>query len=109
MTTTPKVLIESKIAEGAETTQYTASNCKATIDKFTATNTGASSAILTVHLVTSGGTVAAAHPIAKTLQPGQTWPFPELVGQNLESGDQISTLAPAGSAISIRSSGREFT
>jgi hypothetical protein len=108
MTTTPKVLIASKTAETTETSQYTANNCKATIDKFTATNNGATNATLTVHLITAGSDVSHAHTISKTIVPGDTWPFPNLVGQNLESGDSISTLSPSGT-ITIRASGREFT
>lgn len=107
MTTTPKVLIASKTAETVETTQYTATNCKATIDKFTATNTGGVNATLTVHLVTSGGSAATGHTISKTIAPGDSWPFPNVVGHNLESGDFISTVASAGT-ISMRVSGREF-
>lgn len=109
MTTTPKVLIASKTAETAETTQYTATNCKATVDKFTATNKGATTASLTVTIVTAGGSAATGHPITKQIQPGTTWPFPEVVGQQLEAGDFISTLGGAASTISIRASGREFT
>ena len=41
MTVSIKVLIPAKQAENAQTTQYTATNCKAIIDKFTATNTTA--------------------------------------------------------------------
>lgn len=108
MTTTLKVLIPAKVAETAETTQYTAANCKATIDKFTATNTGGANATLTVHLVTAGGSVATSHTISKTIAPGVTWPFPELVGHSLEAGDAISTIASANT-ISMRASGREIT
>lgn len=109
MTTTPKVLIAPKLAEIAETPQYTSDNCKTAIDKFTATNTSGANQTLTVHLVTAGG--AAAGPInaiTKTISPGTTWPFPELVGHMLESGDVISTSASANT-ISIRASGRQFT
>ena len=35
MTVTVKVLIPPKQAEGTQTTQYTATNCKTIIDKFT--------------------------------------------------------------------------
>jgi hypothetical protein len=109
MTTITKVLIPAKVAETTEMTDYTAANCKAAIDKFTATNTGAANATLTVHIVTAGGTVAGAHTVSKTIAPGVTWPFPELVGHTLESGDAISAISSAGSTISIRASGREFT
>lgn len=108
MTTTPKVLIPPKLAETAETTQYTSDNCKTAIDKFTAVNTGGANATLTVHLVPSGGAAAVSNAIAKTIAPGVTWAFPELVGHLLESGDVISTIASANT-ISIRASGRQFT
>jgi hypothetical protein len=39
MTVSIKVLIPAKQAENAQTTQYTATNVKAIIDKFTVTNT----------------------------------------------------------------------
>jgi hypothetical protein len=46
---------------------------------------------------------------AKTLQAGETYTFPEIVGQILGSGAFISTIAGTGSAINIRASGREVT
>lgn len=110
MTTTPKVLIDAKFAEAAETVQYTSENGKTAIDKFTATNRSANPATLTVRLIPSGGAAAESNAVSKTIQPGQTWPFPDsLVGHNMEAGDRISTLASAANAISIRASGRVFT
>ena len=44
MTVLVKTLIPSKIAEGTQTTQYTANGVTAIIDKFTATNYSASAA-----------------------------------------------------------------
>jgi hypothetical protein len=110
MTTTPAVLIDSKFAEAAETEQYTSKDCKTAIDKFTATNRSANPETLTVRLIPSGGAAAESNAVTKTIQPGQTWPFPDsLVGHNMESGDKISTLASAADAIAIRASGRQFT
>lgn len=109
MTTTPAVLIKPKLAEATETQQYLSDNCKTAIDKFTAVNTGASNATLTVHLVSSGGAAAGAvNAFSKTLAPGASWPFPDLVGHLLDLGDTISTIASAAT-ISIRASGRQFT
>ena len=51
MAVTSKVLIESKTMEAALTTQYTAVNATAIIDKFTATNVTAANATIDVHLV----------------------------------------------------------
>jgi hypothetical protein len=108
VTTIPKVLIQPKLAEAAETPQYTSDGVKTTIDKFTAVNTGAANATLTVHLVPAGGATGLANAFSKTLTPGASWPFPDLVGHVLEAGDSISTIASVA-GISIRSSGRQFT
>jgi hypothetical protein len=109
MTTTPAVLIKPKLAEASEAQQYLSDGCRTSIDKFTAVNTGASNATLTIHLVSAGGAVAGpANAFSKTLVPGASWPFPDVVGHVLESGDMISTLASAAT-ISIRASGRKFT
>jgi hypothetical protein len=109
MTTTPKVLIEAKLAEAGDTVQYTAENCKAAIDKFTATNVTGANATITVHLVPASSGVAVANAFTKTIPPGVTWPFPEIVGHLLELGDSISTNPGAANTFSIRASGREFT
>ena len=111
MTVSIKVLIPAKQAENTQTTQYTATNCKAIIDKFTATNFSASAAEISVNIVTTAGTAGNENLITKTktLQPTETYTFPELVGQVLNSGDFISTLAGTATAINIRASGRQIT
>jgi hypothetical protein len=45
----------------------------------------------------------------KTIQPSEVYTFPELVGQVLNRGDFISTIAGTASAINMRVSGREVT
>lgn len=111
MTVTLKVLIPSKIAESAQTTQYTASGVKTIIDKFTATNYSASAATLSINLVTQYDSTGNQNLTVKTksLAAGETYTFPEIVGHYLENGGYISTLAGTGSAINIRASGREVT
>jgi hypothetical protein len=111
MTVTVKVLIPAKQAENAQTTQYTATNAKAIIDKFTATNTSAGNVTLSVNLVTSGGSPGVGNLVvdARTIAPDETYTFPELVGQVLESGGFISTIASAATSLTIRASGREIT
>jgi hypothetical protein len=110
MAVTIKVLIPAKQAENAQTTQYTAVNCKAIIDKFTATNTSGGNVTISVNLVTSGS-AAATNLIVDTrsIAPDETYTFPELVGQALESAGFISTLASAATSLTIRASGREIT
>ena len=111
MTVTVKVLIPAKTAEVSQTTQYTATGVTTIIDKFTATNYSASAATISVNLVTGGDTAGNANLItkAKTLQPAETYTFPELVGQVLMPSGFISTIAGTASSINIRSSGREVS
>lgn len=111
MAVTLKVLVPAKIAENSQTNQYTATNCTAVIDKFTATNYSATAATLSVNIVTSGDTAGNQNLIVKTktIQPGATYTFPELVGHYLATGGFISTAASAATSINIRVSGREFT
>ena len=106
-----KVLIPAKIAENTQTTQYTAQNVSAIIDKFTATNYSASAATISVNLVTGATTAGDSNLITKTktLQPSEVYTFPELVGQVLMPSSFISTIAGTASAINIRSSGREVS
>jgi hypothetical protein len=108
MTVTVSNLIPSKIAESSQTTQYTSTNVTTIIDKFTATNYSATAATLSVNLVTSGGTAGNDNLVTKlkSLQPGEVYTFPEIVGQVLNSGGFISTIAGTATAINIRASGR---
>ncbi len=111
MTTTVVNIIPRKQAEAVQTSQYLAVNCKTIIDKFTATNTSAVNAVLSVNLVAAGGTEGNANLVmkARSIAPGETYTCPELVGQSLESGGFISTLAGTASALTISASGREIT
>lgn len=111
MTVTAKVLIPAKIAEASQTTQYTATNVTAIIDKFTATNYSAGAVTISVNIVTSGGSAGNDNLITKTksLQPAEVYTFPEIVGQILAPSGFISTIASAATSINIRASGREVT
>ncbi len=110
MAVTVKILIPAKEAEGTQTAQYTAVNCRAIIDKFTATNTSAGNVTLSVNLVTFGGTADNSNLIVDTrsIAPNETYTFPELVGQVLDPGGIISTIASAAASLTIRASGREI-
>ena len=111
MTVSIKVLIPAKQAESSQTTQYTATNCKAIIDKFTITNTSAGNVTISVNLVTVSGSPSASNLIMDTraIAPHETYTCPELVGQALEPGGFISTIASAATSLTIRASGREIT
>jgi len=110
MAVTTKVLIEAKTAETAQTTQYTATNCTARIDHFTATNTSSSNVTISVNLVPSGGTAGTTNLVVKTraIAPNECYTFPELTGASLASGDFISTLT-SSAVLTIRANGVEIT
>lgn len=110
MTVTAKNLVAPKTVENVQTTQYTAVNVTTIIDKFTATNYNTAAATISVNLVTVGGAAGNNNLISKTktLQPAEVYTFPELVGQVLNPGDFISTIAGTASAINMRVSGREI-
>jgi hypothetical protein len=105
-----KVLIPAKTAEGTQTVQYTATNVTTIIDKFTATNYDTAARTISVNLVAASGSAGNDNLIVKTktLQPSETYTFPELVGQVLSNGNFISTIASTGTSINIRASGREI-
>ena len=111
MAVTVKNLVPGKTVENVQTTQYTAANVTTIIDKFTATNYSATAATISVNLVTVAGSAGNQNLITKTktLQPSEVYTFFELVGQVLNPGDFISTLAGTASAINMRVSGREVT
>jgi hypothetical protein len=111
MTVTVRVLIPAKTAENTQVTQYTATGVTTIIDKFTATNYSGSAATISVNLVTAAGSAGNDNLIVKTktLQPAETYTFPEIVGAALAPSGFISTIAGTASAINIRSNGREIT
>ena len=111
MTVTIKVLIPAKQAENSQTTQYTAVNVKAIIDKFTVTNTSANNVTFSCNLVTVSGSAGASNLIvdSRTIVPDETYTCPELVGQALDVGGFISTIAGAATSLTIRASGREIS
>ena len=109
MVTTVKALIEAKFLVTGDTTQYTAENCKTSIDKFTAVNTTNLNVAVTVHIIPAGGASDASNQISINLPGLKSWPFPELVGHILEPGDSLTTACGTADAVWIRASGREIT
>lgn len=106
-----KNIIPRKQAENSQTAQYTAVNCKTLIDKFTVTNTSANNVTLSVNLVANGGSAGDSNLVmkARTILPAETYTCPEIVGQSLEAGGFISTIASAATSLTISATGREIT
>lgn len=110
MTVTVKCLVEAKQAENSQTTQYTSTAMKTIIDKATVTNTTGGAVTFAVNLVPSGGAAGDDNMIVeKNIAANSTYTLPEAVGQVLEAGDFISTLAGAATSLTIRFSGRQIT
>ena len=112
MSVTPTVLVPPLQMQATQITQYSvpASN-RAIIDKATVTNTDTVSRTFSVNLVTSGGSAGNANLVIddRAVAPGETYTCPELVGQVLEAGSFISTIASAATALTLRVSGRQIT
>ena len=111
MTVTVSVLVPPKQMEASQTTQYTATNVRAIIDKATVTNTDTVSRTFSVNIVTSGGSAGNANLVidTRTVQPDETYLCPELVGHVLAPGGFISTIASNATSLTLRVSGREIT
>ena len=104
-------IIPAKQAENAQTTQYTAVNCRTIIDTCNVVNTTAGNIQFSANLVASSGAPGDSNLMIKSrsIAPGETYRCPELIGQVLESGGFISTLAGAAASLTIRANGREIT
>jgi hypothetical protein len=104
-------IIPRKQAENVQTGQYIANNVKTIIDKFTATNTSANNVVFSCNLIPLGGSASDANLVldTKTINPGETYLCPELIGQVLERDGIISTLCDTVTALTISASGREIS
>ncbi len=111
MTTLIKNIIPRKQMENSQAGQYTATNCKTIIDKFTVTNTSGGNVTFSVNLVVSGGSAGDSNLIIKnkSIGPSATYTCPELIGQTLEASGFISTIASAATSLTMSASGREIT
>jgi hypothetical protein len=99
----------NEVANGLET-QYTAVNCRTIIDKCTVMNYTAGAVQVSIHLVPDGDIAATDNTVmVRSIQGGETYLCPEVVGHVLEPGDAITTTGGAASSLVIRASGREIT
>ena len=110
MTVTVRVLAFTQMAS-TQATQYTATGVRTIIDKATVTNTDTANRTFSVNLVPASGSPGNANLVIddKSVVPGETYLCPELVGQVLDPGSFISTIASAASALTLRISGREVS
>ena len=111
MAVTAKALVEGQIIPNADTTVYTAPAFTTTIiDKLTCANYDSVSRVITISIVASSASVGNAYYIAKrTLASFETYTWPEVVGQILNTGDFVSAIASNNTGVNLRMSGREIT
>ena len=104
-------IIPAKNMENTQTAQYVSDGVTTIIDKFTATNFSSGMVNVSVNLAAVSEATGNSNLIVKTrtLQPGETYTFPEIVGHTLPSGGFVSTLASAAAAVNLRASGREIS
>jgi hypothetical protein len=106
-----KALVEAKSVEQVQTTQYVVAVTATIIDKMTATNYSSAARTISVNLVPAGQLPGDSNLIvkAKTLQPSETYTFPEIAGHVMNTGDYISTLGSLAASMNFRASGREIS
>jgi hypothetical protein len=111
MAVTAKPLFDAQQTAAAETQVYAApAGTRTIIDKFTAYNSTAAVAALSIKLVPAAGAPAASNQIVqRTLAVGEAYTFPEVIGHVLNPGDKISVLQSVANALTLRASGREVT
>lgn len=109
MSTQARCLSQAHFAAASETPIYTApAGSRVIVDKVVAQSTAGGT--LTLKIVPAGGIAAPSNLIyAKTFSAGDSYLFPEMVGNVLEPGDAISELAGVVSTVVLRISGRVVT
>jgi len=111
MAVVAKALVEGQIIPNANTTVYTAPLAVTTIlDKVTSLNYDSVVREQTISIVAAGGSVGDAYFVAKhAFQPKETYTWPEIVGQVLNTQDFVSVISSNNTGMNIRISGREIT
>lgn len=114
MSTIKAVLFDTQFAPAADTSMFAsdAVGSGTIIDKFTATNTDSSNHAISVRLVPPSETPTGTDftvVVEKVLAAGQTYLFPEIVGQMLAPGGAIWMQADAANVLVVRANGRNDT
>jgi len=80
-----------------------ASGVVSTIVKCTAYNDNASPRTVIINVVSNGGSVATSNRfVTKTLQSGEAYTFPEVVGQRLTAGMFVNANASAATSVNLK-------
>lgn len=107
---TEKQAIASKFVEAVQTTQYTVPTSK--VNKVTnckASNNGVVTAMLSVHIVPSGGSPSLANRVLyDAIRPNESRNCHELVGEIMYAGGFISATCTSASTITLSCGVLEF-
>lgn len=101
----------SQISDSA-TTYYTAgTGVQTRLDKCTVTNEDSAARTFSIYLVPSGGSAGVTNQIIATrsVNVGETYTCPEIVGQWLNTGQFLQAIASSASKLTLRVSGIEVT
>lgn len=111
MTVKSRPLCAAQYMAAADTPLYTAgAGVTAIIDKVTAYNSDTGALLVAFNIVPNAGSVGASNKVvSKSLAPGETYTFPEVVGHVIESGGVLSGIAASATKVVVRISGREAT
>jgi hypothetical protein len=116
MSTLQLNFVPSKYMEDARTNQYTSgavqgSVVRSIVDKCTVSNSSSVATTFSLNIVNSAGSADGSNLLIdeRRVEPGETYDCPEVIGQTLQEGQYISTLAGAVDTLSLRISGREIT
>jgi len=110
MTIATKVLVDSKYMEASQQDQVTPT-VQTFIDTFSVTNISTATANFSVNITAINDTVDNKNKIIdqKSVRSGETIIVSEVIGNVLETGNKLSTIASSGSALVMRICGREIT
>jgi hypothetical protein len=104
-----KRLIEGSVLTGSAVTYYTPpTDTKTIIKKLPLINTTGGAVNVTIYLISSGGSAAAANTLtySKSVAAGETWSCTEAENMVLESGGILQAL---GNGVTIMASGIEIS
>jgi len=107
MITETNFVVGSQLTTSAVTYATMGANEKGTITSARLVNTTATPYTATVHVISAGATETAANRdiSARTINPGETYKCPELIGAKMMATGTIRALAEANAAITFKVSG----
>lgn len=110
MAVTPKVFNSGTQLTTTAAAYWTSTNIKSIVDYAKLMNFTTGVITVTGYRVPSGQSAGNSYIIMKSvsIEAGQTYHCPEIVGATLETGDSVQLLASAAASVSVQMGGRTF-